>query len=183
MQENKINEDKKIEGNNIDNKGLKKDILNISNNINKLIDESNVEIEKLKSLLHEKEENKIISSLMEKNKELLIENEKLQKQIKLLNDANCKHCEEIESKKKEKKEKTKVEKTDKLPNIQLYFVSNNKFKLIDANKELYDMNKCYKFIKFKEKNKNKNISNEDLLKQYLEQIKDEKEKINLRNKE
>ena len=72
-----------------------------------------------------------------------------------------------------KKKKFKVEKNDLLPNIDQYFISNDKYMLIDSDKNLWHMYKCYKFYKYKEKNEGKYNSSDDLIKDFV----DEYEKV------
>ena len=70
--------------------------------------------------------------------------------------------------KKEKKKKQKIEKYESLPSIEQYFIVNNKFQLVDNNKELWHMKKCMKFQEFKNKYKEANLSPDDLLKEFVE---------------
>ena len=53
--------------------------------------------------------------------------------------------------KKEKKKKQRTEKNESLPSIEQYFIVNNKFQLVDSNKNLWHMKKCMKFQEFKKK--------------------------------
>ena len=70
--------------------------------------------------------------------------------------------------KKEKKKKQKIEKNESLPNIEQYFIVNNKFQLVDSNKNLWHMKKCMKFQEFKKKYEKDNLSPDDLLKEFVE---------------
>ena len=70
--------------------------------------------------------------------------------------------------KKEKKKKQKIEKNESLPNIEQYFIVNNKFQLVDSNKNLWHMKKCMKFQDFKKKYEQANLSPDDLLKEFVE---------------
>ena len=70
--------------------------------------------------------------------------------------------------KKEKKKKQKIEKDESLPNIEQYFIVNNKFQLVDSNKNLWHMKKCMKFQEFKKKYEKENLSPDDLLKEFVE---------------
>ena len=70
--------------------------------------------------------------------------------------------------KKEKKKKQKIEKNESLPNIEQYFIVNNKFQLVDSNKNLWHMKKCMKFQEFKQKYEQANLSPDDLLKEFVE---------------
>jgi len=72
--------------------------------------------------------------------------------------------------KKEKKNKReKIKKTESLPNIEQYFILNNKFQLVDSDKDLWHMKKCLKFQEFKKSFAGKNISPEDILKEFVDE--------------
>ena len=70
--------------------------------------------------------------------------------------------------KKEKKRKQRIEKNESLPSIEQYFIVNNKFQLVDSNKNLWHMKKCMKFQEFKQKYEQANLSPDDLLKEFVE---------------
>ena len=70
--------------------------------------------------------------------------------------------------KKEKKKKQRTEKNESLPSIEQYFIVNNKFQLVDSNKNLWHMKKCMKFQEFKKKYEQANLSPDDLLKEFVE---------------
>ena len=70
--------------------------------------------------------------------------------------------------KKEKKKKQRIEKNESLPSIEQYFIANNKFQLVDSNKNLWHMKKCMKFQDFKKKYEQANLSPDDLLKEFVE---------------
>ena len=72
--------------------------------------------------------------------------------------------------KKEKKNKReKIKKNESLPNIEQYFILNNKFQLVDSDKDLWHMKKCSKFQEFKKSFAGKNISPEDILKEFVDE--------------
>ena len=70
--------------------------------------------------------------------------------------------------KREKKRKQRIGKNESLPNIEQYFIVNNKFQLVDSNKNLWHMKKCMRFQDFKNKYEQANLSPDDLLKEFVE---------------
>ena len=70
--------------------------------------------------------------------------------------------------KREKKRKQRIGKNESLPNIEQYFIVNNKFQLVDSNKNLWHMKKCMRFQDFKKKYEQANLSPDDLLKEFVE---------------
>ena len=145
----------------------------------------------------EKEKNKIIiSSLIDINQKLIEQNKELKEQIdQFKNNLDIykqkiskmaeekketissiaslkKQFEELKSeklKKDKKKKRDKIEKTESLPNIEQYFILNNKFQLVDSDKNLWHMTKCLKFQEFKKKYVgNNNISSDDILKEFVD---------------
>ena len=145
----------------------------------------------------EKEKNKIIiSSLIDINQKLIEKNKELKEQIdQFKNNLDIykqkiskmaeekketissiaslkKQFEELKSeklKKDKKKKRDKIEKTESLPNIEQYFILNNKFQLVDSDKNLWHMTKCLKFQEFKKKYVgNNNISSDDILKEFVD---------------
>ena len=145
----------------------------------------------------EKEKNKIIiSSLIDINQKLIEQNKELKEQIdKFKNNLDIykqkvskmaeekketissivslkKQFEELKSeklKKDKKKKRDKIKKTESLPNIEQYFILNNKFQLVDSDKNLWHMTKCLKFQEFKKKYEgNNNISSDDILKEFVD---------------
>ena len=70
--------------------------------------------------------------------------------------------------KKKKDKKEKINKSESLPNIEQYFILNNKFQLVDSDRNLWHMKKCRKFQEFKEKNKSIYKSSEDILKAFVD---------------
>ena len=72
-------------------------------------------------------------------------------------------------KKEKKNRREKIKKTESLPNIQQYFILNNKFQLVDSDKDLWHMKKCLKFQEFKKSFAGKNISPEDILKEFVDE--------------
>ena len=145
----------------------------------------------------EKEKNKIIiSSLIDINQKLIEQNKELKEQIdkfkinldiykqkvsKMAEEKKetissivslKKQFEELKSeklKKDKKKKRDKIKKTESLPNIEQYFILNNKFQLVDSDKNLWHMTKCLKFQEFKKKYEgNNNISSDDILKEFVD---------------
>jgi hypothetical protein len=130
-------------------------------------------------------ENNINTVSYEENKEEFskIEKEKISPTIlSLLKQlAEYKKSEKIKKDRKRKKNKNeKLDKTSNLPNIEQYFISNNKFQLVDSEKNLYHMRKCYKFQEFKKNYKaanNSSETDEDILKEFVDMhFKDDEEK-------
>ena len=72
-------------------------------------------------------------------------------------------------KKEKKNRREKIKKTESLPNIEQYFILNNKFQLVDSDKDLWHMKKCLKFQEFKKSFAGKNISPEDILKEFVDE--------------
>ncbi len=70
--------------------------------------------------------------------------------------------------KKKKDKKEKINKRESLPNIEQYFILNNKFQLVDSDRNLWHMKKCRKFQEFKDKNKSIYKSSEDILKAFVD---------------
>jgi hypothetical protein len=60
------------------------------------------------------------------------------------------------------------EQNENLPNIEQFFVFNNKFSLVDSDKNLWHLKKCSKFDEFTKNNKNIYNSREDNLFAFLE---------------
>ena len=71
-------------------------------------------------------------------------------------------------KKNKKKHHDKTNKSESLPNIEQYFILNNKFQLVDSDRNLWHMKKCQKFKRFKEEKKNEFTHPEDILKAFVE---------------
>jgi len=132
---------------------------------------SNIDIYKQKIIsIKENNANKKCKFCEEKKLELIkmaSEKEEIFNSIKSLR----KQLDELklnEKIKKEKKKKQKIEKNESLPNIEQYFIVNNKFQLVDSNKNLWHMKKCMKFQEFKKKYEKNNLSPDDLLKEFVE---------------
>ena len=199
---------------------------NNNNNINNNIDISNnnenaMDLNICENNINniEKEQNKIvISSLIDINQKLLVQNKELKEQIEHFkqnidicrqnlnnyknnkNNVNkCQFCEEkklelskmaeekkeifssitslekqldeLKSsqklKKDKKKKREKIKNSESLPNIEQYFILNNKFQLVDSEKNLWHMKKCLKFQDFKKKYEGSNISSYDILKEFV----------------
>ena len=133
---------------------------------------SNIEINK-KKMMEIKEnwnENKKCKFCEEKKLELskmASEKEEIFNSIKSLR----KQLDELklnEKIKKEKKKKQRIDKNESLPSIEQYFIANNKFQLVDLNRNLWHMKKCMKFQEFKKKYEKANLSPDDLLKEFVE---------------
>ena len=175
----------------LQNLSLKKKNNSIQNIENSKEDESlNININTLNIDLNQNNQEKIIlSSLIEINKKLVEQNKELKTQIDIFKsnievykkkmaemkenislNKKCKFCEEkkLELIKKEKKKKQRIEKNESLPSIEQYFIANNKFQLVDSNKNLWHMKKCMKFQDFKKKYEQANLSPDDLLKEFVE---------------
>ena len=64
--------------------------------------------------------------------------------------------------------KEEISKNESLPSIEQYFILNNKFQLVDSDRNLWHMKKCRKFQEFKDKNKSIYKSSEDILKAFVD---------------
>ena len=102
-----------------------------------------------------------ISKMTEENKEIFSSITSLRKQLDEL-----KLSEKLKKDKKKKREK--IKKTESLPNIEQYFILNNKFQLVDSDKNLWHMKKCLKFQEFKKKYDGSNLSSDDILKEFVD---------------
>ena len=71
-------------------------------------------------------------------------------------------------KNKKKKNKEKIDRKETLPNIEQYFILNNKFQLVDSDRNLWHMKKCLKFQQFKEEKKNEYSTSEEILKAFVD---------------
>ena len=152
-------------------KKSKKDfgINKIENNINTVLNEEN----KKEFSKTEKEKEKIFPTILSLLKQL----------------SEYKKSEKM--KKDRKKNKEKLPKTSILPNIEKYFIINNKYQLVDSENNLFHMRKCHKFQEFKKNYKAANNSSEngeDILKEFVEiyekndEEKDEEKIDNLEDK-
>ncbi len=136
-----LNKNIQIQKSNFENNNkIKKDKVYCSN--------CNIKDKELEKLKNEKEEICLSINDLKKQLEELKGNEK---KIK---------------KKKDKKEK--INKSESLPNIEQYFILNNKFQLVDSDRNLWHMKKCRKFQEFKDKNKSIYKSSEDILKAFVD---------------
>ena len=148
----KQNENLKNELDNL-NKNIQIQKSNLENN-NKIKEDKvycsncNIKDKELEKLKNEKEEICLSINDLKKQLEELKGNEKKTK------------------KKKDKKEK--INKSESLPNIEQYFILNNKFQLVDSDRNLWHMKKCRKFQEFKDKNKSIYKSSEDILKAFVD---------------
>jgi len=82
------------------------------------------------------------------------------------------------ARKDRKKNKEKIAKTSNLPNINKYFIINNKFQLVDSENNLYHMRKCHKFQEFKKKYKAANNTSEnddDIINEFVDIYEDNDE--------
>ena len=108
------------------------------------------------------EEKKLeLNKMEEEKKEIVSSITSLRNQLEEL-----KYSEKLKKDKKKKREK--IRKTESLPNIEQYFILNNKFQLVDSDKNLWHMKKCLKFQEFKKKFEGKNISSDDILKDFVD---------------
>ena len=114
-----------------------------------------------------------LAKMAEEKKEIVLAITELRKQLDEL-----KISERL--KKSKKKNREKIKKTESLPNIEQYFILNNKFQLVDSDRNLWHMKKCQKFQEFKKSYMNSNISAEDILKEFVDtyESKSEEEKNN-----
>ena len=114
-----------------------------------------------------------LEKMTEEKKEIVLAITELRKQLDEL-----KISERL--KKSKKKNREKIKKTESLPNIEQYFILNNKFQLVDSDRNLWHMKKCQKFQEFKKSYMNSNISAEDILKEFVDtyESKSEEEKNN-----
>ena len=146
------------------NENLKNELDNLNKNIQ--IQKSNLENNN-----KIKEDKVYCSNCNIKDKELeKLKNEK--EEICLsINDLK-KQLEELKGNekkiKKKKDKKEKINKSESLPNIEQYFILNNKFQLVDSDRNLWHMKKCRKFQEFKDKNKSIYKSSEDILKAFVD---------------
>ena len=76
---------------------------------------------------------------------------------------------EKEKKAKNKKNKSKINTNESLPNIEQYFILNNKFQLVDSNRNLWHMKKCQKFEQFKEEKKKEYSTEDEILMAFVNQ--------------
>ena len=166
-------QDNTIENNLIGiNSEIKKQNINLKSeldNLDKIIQNQKNSIANNNNL---NEGNSIIcSNCQMKDKELeKLKNEK-QEICLSINDLK-KQLEELKTNekkiKKKKDKKEKINKSESLPNIEQYFILNNKFQLVDSDRNLWHMKKCRKFQEFKEKNKSIYKSSEDILKAFVD---------------
>ena len=70
--------------------------------------------------------------------------------------------------KKKKCNKEIIDRKETLPNIEQYFILNNKFQLVDSDRNLWHMKKCCKFQQFKEAKKNECSTSEEILKAFVD---------------
>ena len=196
-----------IEINNYKMEKLKKNqinsnLMNNSENINKIIELNNQlkqqnldmknEINKLNSIIEKQNERlNNNNSQYEKNKNnfkcpnCIIKNEELIKltdeKIDIMNAINelKKQLEVLKANEKKKKIKEEISKNEPLPNIEQYFILNNKFQLVDKDFNLWHMKKCNKFKEFKEKNENIYKNPEDLLKAFINYYENRNSKDNI----
>ena len=146
------------------NKGLKEQIEQFKQNLDlykqKINDIKNNNNNVKCSFCEEKK--KELNKMEEEKKEILSFINSLKKQIE-----ESKLSEQLKKDKKNKREK--IKKTESLPNIEQYFILNNKFQLVDSDKNLWHMTKCLKFQEFKKNFEgNDNISSDDILKEFIE---------------
>ena len=174
---------KKNNQNPIQDNTVDKNLIEINNEIKKQNNNLKSELDNLDKIIQNhknlisnnnnlSEGNSIICSNCQiKDKELeKLKNEK-QEICLSINDLK-KQLEELKANekkiKKKKDKKEKINKSESLPNIEQYFILNNKFQLVDSDRNLWHMKKCRKFQEFKEKNKSIYKSSEDILKAFVD---------------
>ena len=174
---------KKNNQNPIQDNTVDKNLIEINNEIKKQNNNLKSELDNLDKIIQNQknsiannnnlnEGNSIIcSNCQMKDKELeKLKNEK-QEICLSINDLK-KQLEELKTNekkiKKKKDKKEKINKSESLPNIEQYFILNNKFQLVDSDRNLWHMKKCRKFQEFKEKNKSIYKSSEDILKAFVD---------------
>ncbi|MCQ2816095.1 MAG: hypothetical protein MJ252_02405 [archaeon] len=186
---NKIKEGGRKENLSLLDDDLKQNFQNQKNNINNELETLKTSLTKQKSLFNnpkfisafkpkEKEEEKKCPNCQKKEEELLkVTSEKneifeaIQEMKKQLEEVKASS---VNEKKKEKKKREKINKSSSLPDIEQYFILNNKFQLVDSQRNLWHMKKCRKFTEFKEQNKEKYTDPDELLKAFVD-IYDNKE--------
>ena len=139
-QNKELNEQLEIYKNNLD-------IYKVKSNINNFRNNKNGNSPEVKCTFCEEKKIELIKMIEEK-KELISSIASLQKKIdKLIISEN------IKKEKKKKIEKIKI--AEPLPNITHYFIFNNKFMLLDIDKNIWHLRKCIKFKEFKQNYKGK----------------------------
>ena len=107
------------------------------------------------------QKNEELLKLTNEKQEICVAINELKKQLEELKNNEKKR-------KNKKKKKEKINKNDSLPSIEQYFILNNKFQLVDSERNLWHMKKCQKFQNYKEKHKNEFSSSEDILKAFVD---------------
>ncbi len=115
--------------------------------------------------------NDELKKLTNEKMDIMLAISELKKQLEALK-AN-------EKKRKNKKMKEKINKNESLPNIEQYFILNNKFQLVDKNRNLWHMKRCNKFQEFKEKNKNIYKSSDEILKAFVDSYENKNQEENI----
>ena len=115
--------------------------------------------------------NDELKKLTNEKMDIMLAISELKKQLEALK-AN-------EKKRKNKKMKEKINKNESLPNIEQYFILNNKFQLVDKNRNLWHMKRCNKFQEFKEKNKNIYKTSDEILKAFVDSYENKNEENNI----
>ena len=146
------------------NKELKEEIEIYKNNLNiykqKIEDFKKNNNNKIKCQFCE-EKQLVINKMTEEKKEIIVSITSLKKQLDELKLSE-------KYKKEKKKKREKINKTESLPNIEQYFILNNKFQLVDSDKNLWHMKKCLKFQEFKKKYDKTNLTSDDILKEFVD---------------
>jgi len=147
------------------NKQLKEQIELFKNNLDiykKNFDDFKNNKNNIKTKCEFCEEKKLeLNKMEEEKKEIVSSITSLRKQLDEL-----KFSQKLKRDKKKKREK--IKKTESLPNIEQYFILNNKFQLVDSDKNLWHMKKCLKFQEFKKKYEGTNFSSDDILKEFVD---------------
>ena len=171
---NNNNNDEKNNLNNYENEQTKiiiSSLVDINNKIMAQNKELKEQLEQLKKNFENfKKRDKKCSFCEEKKAELLKMSEEKQEifaSISLLRKQldELKLSEEL--KKEKKKSRERLKKTDSLPSIEQYFILNNKFQLVDSDKNLWHMKKCLKFQEFKKRYNNSNFSKDTILQEFV----------------
>jgi hypothetical protein len=149
----------------VQNKELKEQIEQFKNNIDickQNVDNYKISVNKNNNNKCQfcEEKKKELSKMAEEKKEIFSSISSLEKQLDELKLSQ-------KLKKDKKKKREKIKNSESLPNIEQYFILNNKFQLVDSEKNLWHMKKCLKFQEFKKKYENSNISSYDILKEFV----------------
>ena len=167
--------------------GLKKEINNLNQSINKqkeLINSpkfvSSFKNDKCPNCESKTEE---LKKLNEEKIDICSAIQDLKLQLEEMKKAQTTNGDDTKKKQKQKN-KEKIDGNESLPTIEQYFILNNKFQLVDSDRNLWHMKKCQKFKQFKEEKKNDYSSADEILKAFVDiyEIKSEDEEGDDKNK-